>query len=130
MTELSFYLWASDALGSVKTLSATFVFILTGGVVLALIAAFLASDLEADERFLEWLRNQSRKIAALWLALLFFAVTVPGEETRRNILLVEIGSSLAELDQAQKIGGEVGELAKETIAMLRKIVREKTETTE
>lgn len=127
MTELSFYLWASDALGAINAMSVIFILILT------IVCPFIAlgeAIAAGTNKFLASILKHSKKIGAAWAIFLFFIVAIPGEETRRNILLVEVGSSLAELEQTQKIGGEVGELAKETIAMLRKIVREKSETTE
>lgn len=63
---------------------------------------------------------------ALWVlstVLILLAISIPSKETLYMIGASEIGEQIVALEEVQALGGEVGGLASDTIALLRQNIQ-------
>lgn len=66
----------------------------------------------------------------VWLTLPLIAIFTPPSSTIYKMGASVIGEQLIELEEVQEVGGELGDLAKDTITMLRSHIQDNTVTTE
>lgn len=62
----------------------------------------------------------------LWLTLPIIAIFTPSSSTIYKMGASVIGEQLVQLEEVQEVGGELGELAKDTINMLRSHIQDNT----
>lgn len=138
MNGLSWFLYLADISGGIQSLLvAVAFFTLIGCVVLVVVGSVFRDrsyrgyeDIEA--RVINGKKLQKRAslllIPAFMVAL--FSVSIPSKETFYLIGASQIGEKVIALKEAQEFGGDVGDLAKDTIKLLRNKIKSSVETDE
>lgn len=122
MNSLSWLLYGADVFGNLRGASAAVLIIGGIGVALSPIG-FMIADLGPED----WL-DSAKRLAGKFifvgaLAALFLVVT-PSRNTIMLIAASEVGETVLASPQAQQIGGEAGELAADSLRVLRKFINE------
>jgi len=139
MNGLSWFLYFVDIIGNIQGW-----FVGAGFLVAALgIGFFIAGLVKIDSNTTyhgdiknssehqtgkKW-RNKGVLIIPLCLLPFLFASIVPSKEALYTIAASQIGEQVIKLEQVQSIGGEIGGLAEDTIALLREKIQEQREPT-
>lgn len=72
-------------------------------------------------RHISW---HGRWVFPIWFLLFFMILFIPSKETMLMIAASQIGEQIIQLEEVQKIGGDVGGLASDTIELLRQNIQE------
>lgn len=125
MNSVSWLLYAAEVTDSLKT---------TVGITMlasAMVGAFVALMAPMALDVLDWGVSPKQFYAAIWktvrvalpLALLLYAA-LPSKGTIMLIAASQVGESIITSAEAQKIGGEAGALANDSLRLLRKYVND------
>ena len=137
MNGLSWFLYLIDIMSNIQgwfVMASGLIFILGAGFLVAgAIKVDVSTNYDGSARNPENLANGKRwrKTGIILLPLLlipaFIASLIPSKETLYLIAGSQIGEQVIQLEQVQSIGGEIGGLAEDTIAVLREKLQEQIE---
>lgn len=123
MNSLSWLIYGAEVFDNLRSASAGFLFI--GGMCVVLSPmAFMIADLGPDDA-MRWYGKHWGKMAAIAAAAaVIFLIATPSKTTIMLIAASELGETVLASSEAQKIGGEAGALATDSLRVLRKFINE------
>ena len=136
MNSLSWLLYAADVADTIRIIGGIAIPLGVLGGVAAMPLSFLAGDTyswhdEDEKRAIKARPAVVRGVAAkVLIACAALAVIVTFTPSRNTIMLIaasEVGETVLASPQARQIGGEAGELAADSLRVLRKFINEQLE---
>lgn len=133
MNSLSWLLYAADVADNIKTTGGMVaVFSTIGGLaafglsfILAEPFSFDSEETKAEKRGVgKAIRATSKTFIIIGVSLITIGTLLPSRETMMLIAASEVGETVLASDQAQKIGGEAGALATDSLKVLRKFIND------
>lgn len=118
MSDLIWLLWIADATKSANLVFGVswWVLIFCGVLVVFFKIALLKTHSDVQTGPI------SKKLGVAFLAVSFLAVATPGPDTIDRMVVLGVADRVAQTELAQELGGDVGELAKDSLTILKDYV--------
>lgn len=128
MNSLSWLLYAADVSEGARWVT-LFLMVISGIASAGSVVVWLAvmddrPNEKQQEEVSTWVRRVWWRFAPLFIACMLVFIVVPQRQTLMLIAASEIGETVLASPQAQAIGGEAGELAADSLRVLRKFINE------
>lgn len=128
MNSLSWLLYGADVSEGLRWVT-LFSMIVCGLIIAGSIAGFFAmlDDGTADEgyqSFMKWMGKVWGLFVPIFLVSMLVFILTPQRNTIMLIAASEVGETVLASSQAQTIGGEAGELAVDSLRVLRKFIND------
>lgn len=127
MNSLSWLLYGADVSEGLRWVT-MFLMVICGLVIAGSIVAFMAvmDDLQGEqqESFMKWMGKVWGMFTPIFFVSMLAFIMVPQRQTLMLIAASEVGETVLASEQAQAIGGEAGELAVDSLRVLRQFINE------
>lgn len=133
MNSLSWLLYAADVAGTIKTSGGLLAVFGLAGAVCAYPASFMAGETWSwnteEENAVARARpaqiqKVAKSVAIASLVVLGIGALLPSRNTIMLIAASEVGETMLASEEVQRLGGEAGALAKDSLTVLRKFITE------
>lgn len=128
MNSVSWLLYAAEVVTSIKGAIAAAGMMAVIGLVFSW-TPFLISGGDPED-WAQWLKTLPRKFGLLVAILGAVFVVIPSNNTIMLIAASEIGETVLASKEAQRMGGEAGQLASDSLRLLRKYISEQLAETD
>lgn len=122
MNSLSWLLYAADLTANVSAIAGVSLFVV-GAVGAFSWVPFMVGDKKVSD-WTDWLRGSAVRAAVPVGLCVLVLVIAPSRNTIMLIAASEVGETVLASPQAQTIGGEAGELATDSLRVLRKFIND------